>query len=186
MFLTKQLINIPHKKFIYLSSIETYPKNSEKHFETEVIDVDALSTIYGITKLMSELIILQFCKNHLIIRAATLLGREMRKNSFMQILENKNCSLTLSQNSTFNYVLYADILEFIKYSIKYDLNGIYNAACSKNIRLSDLAEILQAKPNFGTHTYSVGLIDNTKIAELVPHFRRTSKENIDLYLKELR
>lgn len=185
VFLTRQLIEIPHKKFIYFSSVEVYPKNSREHFENEIIDVDSLNTVYSLTKLMSEAIILDNCKNLLLIRAAVLLGREMRKNSFRQILEEKKCALTLSPESVFNYVLYSDILEFIKHSIKYDLCGIYNASCSENISLSDASKIMCAEPNFGTYIYDVGTINNTKIAELIPHFRRSSKENIELFLKDI-
>lgn len=185
LFLTKRLIDIPHKKFIYFSSVEAYAKNNEEHFESEVIKVESLSSLYGITKLMSEAIIRECCKNFLIIRAATLLGKEMRKNSFMQLFGDNNCTLTLSPKSMFNCVRYSDILEFIKYAINYDLAGIYNASCSQNIILADIAKILRAEPNFGTYTYNIGSINNAKITEIIPTFKRTSEENIDFFLKEL-
>lgn len=185
VFLTKKVLQIPHKKFIYFSTVEVYPKNDELHRENEKIDINSLKTIYGITKLMSEAIVLKKSKNVLSIRAAALLGKGMRKNSFLEIYENKNCSLSLSPQSAFNYVLYSDILELIKYAIKYDLKGIYNAAGSSNILLSDITAILGAEPNFGSYVYKIGNMDNTKIAEIIPHFRRSSRENVDLFLKEL-
>ena len=35
VFLTKKLTKIPHKKFIYISSVDVYPKNNQKHSEDE-------------------------------------------------------------------------------------------------------------------------------------------------------
>lgn len=184
VFLTKRLTKIPHKKFIYFSSVEVYPKDRKEHFEDEIIDINELRTIYGVTKLMSETIVINDCKNYISIRAAALLGKEMKKNSFAQILADRHCKLSLAPNSNYNYVLYSDILEFIRYATKYDLTGIYNAAGAGNIKLSDLSDMIGAKPQYGDYVYNIGEINTIKIAEIIPGFRRSSKENIEIFMKE--
>lgn len=184
VLLTKELVSFPHKKFIYLSSADVYPKDGSLHSEDEIIDVDSLSGIYGITKLMSESIVKNHCENYLILRATALLGKHSRRNSLIKIIEDKECILTLSGDSRFNYVLHSDILDFIRFSIDNDLTGIYNLASSENITLSEAANIFAKKVSFGTYTYDVGEIGNDKISSVFPAFRKTSRETITQFVKE--
>ena len=48
VLLTHQLAQIPHKRFIYISSIDVYPISSEFHVEDEIISANSVSGIYGI------------------------------------------------------------------------------------------------------------------------------------------
>jgi nucleoside-diphosphate-sugar epimerase len=182
--LTEELVSIPHKKFIFISSIDVYPKRKGNHSEDEIIDIDSLNGIYGITKLMSESIIKNQCRNYLILRASALLGKYSRKNSLLRILEDKDCTLTLSGNSRFNYVLHSDVLDFIKFSIEHDIKGIYNLASSDNITLSEVAEMTDKKVKFGSYFYDAGNIDNSKISSVFPAFKKTSKEVIAQFIGE--
>lgn len=183
VFLTGELVNIPHKKFIFLSTVDIYPKNSRKHTEEEIIDTNSVNSIYGITKLMSESIVRSRCSNYLILRASALLGVSMRENSLSRMLDNKECVLSLSGDSEFNYVLYSDVLEFIRCSMKNDLTGIYNTASSTNISLSEAADMAGADVKFGDYIYYVGSPDNSRISSLSPAFRKTSKEVIKEFIK---
>jgi len=182
VLLTKELVSFPHKKFVFLSSVDVYPENTGVHSEDEIIDVDSLNGIYGITKLMSESIVRNHCENHLILRGTALLGKYSRKNSLLRIIEDKECILTLSGSSVFNYVLHSDILDFIKFSIDNDIKGIYNLASSENVTLSEVADMLGKKVNFGSYKYDVGQIDNGKISSLFPAFKKTSREVITQFV----
>lgn len=71
LLLTEKLLSIRHKKFIFISSVDVYPKDSLVHFEDEVIDLNKLSGIYGITKLSSEAIVTSFSSNYLILRSSS-------------------------------------------------------------------------------------------------------------------
>ena len=171
------------KKFIYVSSIDVYPKNNNKHTEMEVIDVNQVSGIYGVTKLMSESIVENLSPNFLILRCSALLGRDARENSLIKIIKEKNPTLTLTADSTFNYILHKDILEFIKIAIGNDLQGVYNIVSSENITLSRLVKLLGKKVNFGDYIYNVGKIDNKKVAELLPSIKKSSEEVINKFTK---
>ena len=71
--LTQQLLNIPHKKFVFISTIDVYPKNNNLHEETEEINLNDVQGVYGISKLISEEIV-KSSKNYLILRLSALLG----------------------------------------------------------------------------------------------------------------
>ena len=55
--LAKELTAIPHKKFIFVSSVDVYPRDNEMHAEDDIIDVNAVEGIYAICKLISESIV---------------------------------------------------------------------------------------------------------------------------------
>lgn len=184
VFLTKELVSIPHKKFIFFSSVDVYPKNKKNHSEKEIINPNYVEGIYGITKLISESIIRNYCKNYLILRGSAFLGKYSRKNSLIRIIEDEKGVLTLAGDSEFNYVLYPDILDFLKIAIKKDLKGIYNLTSLEKITLSEIAKNQGKKIRFGNYLYTTGEADNTKIYAVCPALKKTSKQAINLFIKE--
>ncbi len=162
IFLTKELLQIPHKKFVFLSTTNVYPSNSKIHQEDEKIDINKVSTIYGLTKLMCEEMIKK--TSHLILRCPALLGR-YSKNNLTKLINDEE--LSLSKDSELNLVLYQDVLNFIKK----DKSGVYNLTSSENIKLSKIAKILNKSPRFGNYKYQVGNIDNKRC-----EFNKTSEE----------
>ena len=184
VFLTKTLAKIPHKKFIYISSADVYPKNSKKHSENEVIDVNQTSSIYAITKLMSESIIQNICPSFLILRCTALLGAYSRQNSLIKIAQEENPVLTLSADSVMNYILHRQVANFIKHAVENNLRGVYNAASTENITLARVTNLLKKKVHFGSHPYLVGDISNRKISSVAPVFERTSEDIVRQFIKE--
>jgi len=184
VFLTKELVLIPHKKFIFISTVDLYPRDSKLHSEDEIIDVDSVKGIYATTKLISESMVKKYCKNCVILRPTTLLGKYSRKNTIIKIMENQECVVGLSEKSVYNLVLHSDVLDFIKFSIDNDLKGIYNLASSENLTLSEVANMLGKKVKFGTYVYDVGNIDNSKISSVFPVFKKTSKEIVTQFIGE--
>jgi len=178
IFLTKELTAIPHKKFIFISTVDVYEKNAATHAENEIVNVNAIEGIYGITKLISESIVQEYTKDHLVIRSTAFLGPYSRKNSLKKIIEDKEPVVSLTPDSEFNYVLYENVLEFIKTVIEKNVQGIYNIASSENIQLSEVAEMFSKAVTFGEYKYVVGNIDSTKAASLIPAFKKTSQEII--------
>ena len=175
LFLTKELLDIPHKKFIFISSVDVYPKDKKVHNENEMIDVNNVHGMYGITKLMSEAQVIKKSPNFLILRCSALLGNYSRKNSLIKILGGID-KVTLSDTSTFNYILHRDVANVIKVAMKQNLQGIYNIASSKNISLKEVESLSGKKATFGNYVYNVGNIDNKKITSVFPAFKKTSRE----------
>lgn len=183
VLLTEELVNISHNKFILISSVDVYPKDKKFHKENEIIDVNKVNGMYGVTKLMSEAQVMQQSSNYLILRCSALLGKYSRKNSLIKIMEGTN-ELSLSGDSSFNYILHSDVLDFINHAIKNNLSGIYNVVTSENIILKEVADILKKQVNFGKYKYNVGNIDNSKIISIYPEFKKTSKEVILQFLRK--
>ena len=184
VLLTEKLVEIPHKKFIYISSVDVYPKNSAAHSEDEDISVESLSDFYGLSKLMSESIVQKACRNFLILRCASFLGAYARANSLVKLWEEENPSLSLSAESTLNYVRHSQVAEFIKYASEHNAQGIYNVTSSENITLGRAAEAFKRKARFGSFTYESGAVLNKKIVSVFPSFKQTSLDVIHQFVKE--
>lgn len=183
IFLTKKLLEIPHQTFIFISSCDVYPKESELCQEDQEIELKKVDSIYGITKLISESLVKEQANNPLILRPTALLGECTRKNSLIRLLTEKNAALTLSKKSTFNYVLHSDIAEFIERALHSQLTGIYNIASSKNVDLEEIAAMFHCAAHFGDYTYQTGRIDNHKATAILPKLSHTSLENVLSYQK---
>lgn len=176
IFLTEKLIKIPHKKFIFISSVDVYPKDEKIHTEDEAIDIDSVRGIYALTKLMSESLIKEKSSNHLILRCSSLIGKYARKNTLIKIRTEEKPILTLSPDSFLNYILHTDVSEFIKISIEKDLQGIYNLVSSENITIKEVAELLKKEVTFGNYIYNVSHIDNARASIISSAFKKSSKE----------
>lgn len=184
VLLTEKLVEIPHKKFIYISSVDVYPKNSVTHSEDEDISIESLSDFYGLSKLMSESIVQKNCRNSLILRCASFLGHYSRANSLVKLFGEENPSLSLSAESTLNYVRHNQIAEFIKYASENNAQGIYNVTSGENVVLGRAAEAFKRKAHFGSFTYKVGTVSNQKISSVFPSFKQTSLDVIHQFVKE--
>ena len=176
VLLTAELASVPHKKFIFLSSVDVYPGEPGLRSESDITQPNALEGMYGVTKLMSEAIVRERCPNHLILRCVALLGKYARKNSLLRIIEDEPCVLTLSGDSRFNYVPHSDVSDFIGFAIENDVQGVYNVACSENVTLNRVAYLVGRRVTFGEHRYDVGNIDNSKSSLIFPAFKKTSEE----------
>ena len=184
VLLTEEIVSIPHKKFVFISSVDVYPRQGGARSEDAVIDVNAVRGIYGITKLMSEATVRQRCPDYLILRCVSLLGEYSRKNSLIRIIEDEPCTLTLSGDSRLNYVLHSDVSDFIRFAMKHDVQGICNVASVENVALATVAGMLDKQVDFGAYRYDVGKIDNSKVLSILPALRKTSKDVVTQFVRE--
>lgn len=185
ILLTHRLASLPHKKFIYISSVDVYPKNGKKCSEDDYINIETIDSLYGAFKLFAESIIVNNCKNLLIIRPGLLLGKYMRKNNLLRLITEEDSALSLTEESTFNGVLYSDILSFIEIAVHNDLTGIYNAVSNDNITLEKLAADFGRNVSFGNFTYTTPPISNKKITGVCKVFSKSTTSVIEELLKEL-
>tara|TARA_Y100001973_G_C5204294_1_gene340299 strand:- start:2894 stop:3565 length:672 start_codon:yes stop_codon:yes gene_type:complete len=132
VFLTRDLVKIPHKKFVYLSSID-----------------EAKDSPYGVTKRISEIIVKDLSKNYLILRPSALLGKEMKKNTFQKIVRGENIALT--PDTIMNYILYEDVLD----AIKFDTCGTKVLRSNGNITIKEVVEIFGKDIDYGSIHYEV-------------------------------
>jgi dTDP-4-dehydrorhamnose reductase len=182
VMLTRKLLQVPHKNFIFISSADVYPQTNDIHSEDEIIKLDGVRNIYGIAKLMSESIIQKEANTPLILRTTALLGQDARKNSLMKILTQDQVKLTLASQSSFNYILHQDVANFITKSLADNLMGIYNLAASSTVTLGEVSEHYQRKVEYGNYHYVSGGISNKKASEIYPGFNKSSFDTIKQFI----
>ena len=182
IFLTEKLTKIKHKKFIFISSIDVYPLGLKEWKEDEDILIDEVKSLYGKMKIFCEAIVKNNCKDYLILRPSAMIGKYMRPNSLIRILEEEKPQLTLAEKSTFNYIFYKDVLRFIEISISKSVSGIFNISSKKNISLEEVAKTLNKKVNFGNFNYVTNNINIEKFLKIIGDFNCVSLENLEYVL----
>ena len=185
-FLTTELLKLNFKHFIFISSIGIYPQSHQVYNEKSRFVIKTRN-FYEFFKIMNENYIQKSSKKFTTLRVAGLLDKSSRENSVQKIILNKNKTISLSSNSTFNYILYEDLLNFIKIVIENKKFGIFNIAASKNIKLIDLKNYLKSDNiRFGNYEYITPKIDNTKAKKEYDNLKLTSYQNIKKYLKMIK
>ena len=155
IFLTKDLVKIPHKRFVHISSIDQQKTSP-----------------YGITKRISESIIKESAVDYQIIRPTGLLGKEMKKNTFQKILHGEPIALT--SDSIMNYVLYDDILDIINSNKR----GIITVSSNGSITMQQVADIVGHDIVFGDIYFDI------KADSFKPILKNSSSDNIIKYIEK--
>lgn len=184
VLLTERLTNLPHHRFVYISTVDVYPANTDTCREDQEIDLGQVHGAYAITKLLSEAIVRARANGWLILRPTAMLGQHIRKNSLVRMLEYGSCELTLSGDSEFNYVLHEDVAAFVTHCLRNGRGGIFNVASAGNIRLRDLArDFALGLVRFGSHVYKTGNIDQSKVSAEYPAFTKTSRQVVEQFIQ---
>jgi nucleoside-diphosphate-sugar epimerase len=169
LYLTKQLLSIPHQKFIYVSSVDVYREEQ---------------SYYKLMKLMAESIVENESNNYIIARCSAMLGEGMRKNTLVKLSENSLLQTGLSEKSTFNYILYEDILSFFHECISSDITGVYNLVSKTNITLSEVGDHFNQHPEYGNYIYKSPNVESNIPLSLSSMGTKTSLENIKRFKNE--
>ena len=185
LLLTERLAALPHRKFVFISSIDIYPMPRQGATEDDDYDLARLSGPYPFAKLFSDALVRARCANHLILRPASLLGPAMRPSTTLRVLTERAPRVFLHPDSRFNFVLHDDIAAFVARAIAEDMSGVFNVASTGSVRLGDMAARLGLAAAFGEHVYDAGEVSNAKIAAIEPAFRRTSAETLNRFIDRL-
>lgn len=169
--LASNLVKRSHRLFIFISSI----------------DVHRCQNAYAMTKKIVEYLIKKNAKSYLILRPSALLGKYSRSNSLIKMIQG-DCSLTLSKDSVFNYVLHQDIGDFIQFAIQNKIEGIYDLAATESIVLGKVAAIVEEVKGwrniqYGSYQYLCSDIDVSEIIKVGGFPLKTSEQVIREFLK---
>ena len=182
--LLQNVLRIPHRMFIHISSVDVYPESDSPKREDTALGTIPKDNSYRAVKLACEAALTASDRPHLILRPTALLGPTARPNSLIRMIRDPGCQLTLNPASTFNYVLHRQVGDFIQTALRDGLSGVYNLAASGNLRLDEVAEIVGAIPGYGGFMYCVGEIDNAKAKALLPSFAMNSAQVVTAFMKE--
>lgn len=180
--LTKKMLSIPHRKFIFMSTVDVYPRDSAKHGEREVLCPSKIKGNYALSKRLSEILVQKHAKNFAILRASSLLGRYSKPNSIIKIVRNRKPAVSLTADSELNCVRHETVLRLIRKIVQHDLRGIFNVTSSRNIPVREIAQMAGRKIRFGHYRYRVGRINNQKVAAILPDFKKTSRQVINQFI----
>ncbi len=176
--LTRRLVAVPHRRFVYLSSVDVYPKTMSPGREDAPINAHDISGVYGIAKFYAEALVMAGATAPLIVRASALLGPGMRENSLTRIMTKPGVAIGLSGASSFNYVRHEDVGDLIEAAGSEGLTGIVNCCSSSPVTLEEIRSTFGLDAHFGDFLYRTPEIDNRKAAALVPGLARTSLEAV--------
>jgi nucleoside-diphosphate-sugar epimerase len=137
--LTYSLVKVPHRRFIYISSVQIPP---------------LFITPYAIFKQIAEYTIQNNCKNYLILRVSCFLPQLSQENTFYKISNGED--ITLTENSV-NDVIH---LEDIYTVIQSNLSGIKYLKSRKSITMKETVELFNKNINFGNYNYDTGKIES--------------------------
>lgn len=179
--LTKKILTIPHKHFIYISSVDVYPKNLEGYSETTAINANDIQGLYGLMKYYSEAVVMRQSPCPMILRPTAILGPNMRSNTLIKLLQGQEKHIGLSGNSEFNYILQEDIAAIIKEASETWYFGILNVCSTRNITLKEVSLHYNKAINFGEFTYTTPNIDGQRLKLLNSYTPRTSLETVQLF-----
>ena len=174
LLLLERVTRLPHKRFVYFSSIDVYPRTGGPHHEDDMRTIEALPGGYASFKLMGEAMVLERCTAPLILRPASLFGPGMRPNNIMRLLQGDPAGLSLTRDARFNCVTYDMIAELIAAALAQSISGTFNCASASTISLGDVAKMCGYEGPFGDHDYCAPDVANDKACALVPAYGRSS------------
>lgn len=148
IFFTKNLCKLKTKKFVYISTIDVYKEEKNE---------------YNILKSLAESIIRKECKNYLLLRCSAMIGKDMRKNNLLKIIEDNEPILSLTKDSTFNFIRHEQILQIIVDSFDKNISGIYDVVSNNNVMLEEISKFFEKNCQYGSYKYITSEIDNTKL-----------------------
>lgn len=168
LFYTLELCKKNPKHIIYISSAVVHSKENSN---------------YKLTKLLSENIIKDKCDSYTIIRPSAILGPEMRPNSLVKIIDDYDTKLTLSEMSTFNYVLQKDVADFIKLCYNNKIIGTYEFVSNDMISLGSIARKFGKNTTFGEWKHRASFVNNQKTVDIFKPIDKSSWNVIDQFIE---
>ncbi|MBI5594725.1 MAG: NAD(P)-dependent oxidoreductase [Elusimicrobia bacterium] len=162
---TERLLALPHGRFVFLSSVEAAAPRSD----------------YARAKAEAEGLVLTRGRRALVARCGALLGPGMRPNALVRLLWSK--PVGLASGSVFDWVLYEDVLDFLRAGLEKGLEGIYNLVPSRPATLGEAAAALGLSAEWGAFRYESPRADGSAAAAVCPGLRRTSLENALIHAK---
>ena len=175
--LTERLLAVPHRAFVFFSSVDVYARDGALKTEADAIVAGDALNPYSCSKLVCEALVRQRARRWLILRPVQMLG-DGRRNVVARLMTGEPDRLPLTAASALNCVLYEDVGAFVQRALERDLTGVFNLAASSNATLAEIAAAFGRTPAFGEVFYDIGVVSNQKAAAIVPEFARTTIENL--------
>lgn len=183
--LTQRLVDIPHRKFVFVSTLAVYPSTGRAVSEDEDVDLMPLTGPYAFSKLFSDLYVQKHARDPLILRTTTLLGPAIRPNTVLRALTQRDCQLFLAPDARYNFVMHDEIVEFIVQAMENNISGAFNIGSEGLVLLSSIVDQLGLSVRYGEYHYDIGPVDTRKAGALHPAFARPSWQTLNRFIDTL-
>jgi nucleoside-diphosphate-sugar epimerase len=183
--LTQRLVDIPHRKFIFVSTLAVYPPTGRAISEDEDVDLMPLTGPYAFSKLFSDLYVQKHASNPLILRTTTLLGPAIRPSTVLRALTQRNCRVFLAAHSRYNFVMHDDIVDFMVRAMDEGICGAFNVGSEGLVVLSDIVDQLGLSVTYGDFPYDIGPVDVRRAGTVHAAFARPSWQTLNRYIDSL-
>ncbi len=159
--LLNNILNINHDIFVFISTIDIYREPY---------------SFYSKSKLNCEKIL----KNHphcLILRSSMILGPTMRDNHITKIKRNEN--LSLSGNSTFNYISMNNFKVALSYNDLLMTKGIFDFVSTDCLDLNNVKKLLNSSSITGSYIYDTPTKFENPIFKTFPNLTFSSQQALE-------
>ncbi len=176
----KSLYDFKFGKYIHISSSDVYENHSNPAATLESASINSANlSPYGLHKYMSEIIVRNRIKNHVILRSSMILGKVLRKGPLFDIMNGNPLFITL--DSSLQFITTGAIADILKLCMDKNISGeIFNMGGRESFSFRDsekyFKKIPELSPNAELQEYEM---DVSKISGI--YTVKTSEE----YLKDM-
>lgn len=178
----QSLFDFTCKTYIYISSTDVYSNHTSTRTtnESTILEPENLAP-YGFHKYVSEYIVRNFTKNHLILRCPMMLGANLRKGPIYDIF--KDARIFVNPKSAYQILTTKELSRIIAFLLDQNIiNQTFNAGGRGKVPLGTIIKELKrpvAFPHNGeTHLYETNVSKLQKMYHL-----KTSAQYLKDFLK---
>ena len=154
-------------KKIFISSCAVYENEGIKFRieKNKIFIKDKIST-YAKFKLFAENFFDE--KKDIILRLGSIIGKGMKKNTILKLIEDKKPRVFIRKESIYSFVTYDEILNFINLAYNKKMIGIFNFLRSDYTELNKITQqiCLNKKIQYGNYNFQVIKANNNKLKKL--------------------
>ncbi|CCQ73096.1 protein of unknown function [Magnetospira sp. QH-2] len=183
--LTRALLGLPHERFVFLSTIDLYPRDDQRHHAEEAIAIDELKGPYAVAKALSEQHVRENGNAPLILRPASLIGPYARRSTLIRMALDPHPQVSLTADSTFGVVAHETVETFMKTCLDQGIAGTFNLAARGTLRLSELAIALNKDIAFGNISYRVPRLDTQPAQDLCPSLGASAMDVVMAFVQQM-
>jgi hypothetical protein len=162
IFLTQRLKTLKYKRFVYISTIDIYQDFTNSYIQFKKFSESMLDN------------------TDLILRCSMMLGNTMKPNHITKIKNNTE-NISLSEESTFNYILMDNLVEFFTSQDYHQYSDIIDFVSNKEIKLKEVKKYFNSSTILGEYIYKSNLDFYNPIYILNNKYNKSSFENLKQY-----
>jgi nucleoside-diphosphate-sugar epimerase len=142
----RSLLDFPCRRYVFLSSIDVYPRVDSPRFNRETAQIDpAQLSRYGLHKYLAEQLVRKYAARWLICRLGGMVGEGLWKNSIYDILHDQ--PLRVHAESEYQFMNTGDVAKIIFTLLrKQPENDVFNVCGEGCISLAEVARLAGKSP----------------------------------------